>query len=152
MPGAAPDVLDLRVRTKAYPTTGGAPLPVLRDISVHAHGGEVLALLGRSGTGKTTLLRIALSLDAEFDGSVALPRGRIGAVFQEPRLLPWLTVEDNLRLVVTADVPSPDIPALLAAVGLPETGSRHPAELSRHGAPRRRGACARGVPGAAGAR
>lgn len=128
MPGAG--VLDLRIREKRYPSTDARPLVVLRDVQFRAEPGEVLALLGRSGAGKSTLLRIALGLDQAFDGSVTRPAGRIGVVFQEPRLLPWLTVAENLRLVITKDVPEPDIPALLAAVGLTDAVSLRPGELS----------------------
>jgi len=57
------------------------------------------ALVGPSGCGKTTLLRIIAGLDREFEGGVALPaHGTLGMVFQEPRLLPWRTVEQNVRL------------------------------------------------------
>ncbi len=130
MPGAAPDALDLRVRAKSFVAPDGARRAVLGDIRLRARPGEVLALLGRSGSGKSTLLRIALGLDADFDGHVTLPHGRIGAVFQEPRLLPWLTVEANLRLVVSADMPPPDIAGLLADVGLPDAASLRPGALS----------------------
>lgn len=126
MPGAG--VLDLRIREKRYP--GARPLPVLRDVHLRAASGEVLALLGRSGAGKSTLLRIALGLDTAFDGCVTRPAGRTAMVFQEPLLLPWLTVADNLRLVVTEDVPPPDIPALLAAMGLADAAALRPAQLS----------------------
>jgi NitT/TauT family transport system ATP-binding protein len=54
----------------------------------------------------------------------------VGVVFQEPRLLPWLTVEQNLRLVVTDGVPEPDVPALLATVGLADAAALRPGELS----------------------
>jgi ABC-type nitrate/sulfonate/bicarbonate transport system ATPase subunit len=80
--------------------------------------------------GKSTTLRIVLGLDADFTGSVRVPAGRIGAVFQEPRLLPWLTLANNLRLVLTDGVPPPDIPALLAAVGLAGMEDRFPAQVS----------------------
>src|SRR6202008_3585878 len=61
--------------------------------------GEVGALLGPSGCGKTTVLRIIAGLDKNYDGAVRLPHhGRLGMMFQEPRLLPWRTVEDNVRL------------------------------------------------------
>jgi NitT/TauT family transport system ATP-binding protein len=128
MPGAA--TLDLRVREKRFTTAGAPPRAVLRDVCFRAGPGEVIALLGRSGAGKSTLLRIALGLDPDFNGGVTLPHGRVGVVFQEPRLLPWLTVAENLRLVVTDGVPEPDIAALLASVGLAEAGSLRPGELS----------------------
>lgn len=128
MPGAG--MLDLRLREKRFPAAGARPRAVLRDVHFRAGPGEVLALLGRSGAGKTTLLRIALGLDAAFDGRVTRPAGRIGVVFQEPRLLPWLTVVENLRLVVTDGVPEPDIPALLASLGLADAAALRPGELS----------------------
>jgi NitT/TauT family transport system ATP-binding protein len=121
-------MLDLRLREKRFPAAGARA--VLRDVHFRAAPGEVLALLGRSGAGKTTLLRIALGLDAAFDGRVTRPAGRMGVVFQEPRLLPWLTVAENLRLVVTEGVPQPDIPALLAALGLADAAALRPGELS----------------------
>jgi NitT/TauT family transport system ATP-binding protein len=124
MPG---DVLDLCIREKRY---GARPPAVLRDVRLRAGPGEVLALLGRSGAGKSTLLRIALGLDRAFDGQVTQPAGRFGVVFQEPLLLPWLTVAENLRLVVTDGVPEPDIPALLAAVGLADAAALRPGQLS----------------------
>lgn len=86
----------------------------------------MLVLLGRSGAGKTTLLRIALGLDRDFLGRATLPRGRRGVVFQEPRLLPWLSVAENLRLVA----PAADVAALLAAVGLAGHASARPGALS----------------------
>jgi NitT/TauT family transport system ATP-binding protein len=123
-------VLDLSVRTKSYPRPDGSPQVVLRDIRFTAAPGTVIALLGRSGAGKSTLLRIALGIDRNFTGQVTLPAGRTGVVFQEPRLLPWLTIAENLNLVVTEGVPAPDIAALLAIVGIPDAGRSHPAELS----------------------
>jgi NitT/TauT family transport system ATP-binding protein len=130
MHGAVPAGLELDIRAKSFAGADGVPRPVLRDTRIAVRPGEVLALLGRSATGKSTLLHIALGLDADFEGTVTLPRGRIGAVFQEPRLLPWLTVEANLRLVAGAAGPAPDIPALLAAVGVPEAALLRPGELS----------------------
>jgi NitT/TauT family transport system ATP-binding protein len=123
-------MLDVSVGAKSFTRTDGPPLVVLRDIRFCAARGSVVALLGRSGAGKSTLLRIALGLDRAFSGQVTRPEGRVGVVFQEPRLLPWLTAAENLRLVVTEGVPEPDIPVLLATVGIPEAGALRPAALS----------------------
>ena len=66
-----------------------------------------MALFGPSGCGKSTLLNLVAGLDPDFAGEVALPEpARIGYVFQEPRLLPWLTVEDNLKLVLADEAES----------------------------------------------
>ena len=123
-------MLDVRIARKAFRSSDGEVRPVLHDVAFTVPAGSIVALFGPSGTGKTTTLRIVMGLDAAFDGSVARPPGRLGAMFQEPRLAPWLTVADNLRLVATAGVPAPDIPALLAEVGLPGAERRLPRELS----------------------
>lgn len=126
MPGD--DELAVRIVCKAYRDGAGGRLEVLRDIAFAGQPGEILALLGRSGSGKTTLLRAVLGLDRAFEGKVAAPRGRRGVMFQEPRLLPWLSVGANLRLVA-ADAAA-DIPGLLAALGLAGSEDRLPRTLS----------------------
>ncbi len=81
----------------------GKPLPVLHDLNLMICSGESLAIVGASGSGKTTLLRILAGLE-EADGGDVLIDGRqvrgVGTeravIFQEPRLLPWLTVIDNV--------------------------------------------------------
>lgn len=103
---------------------------VLRDVAFTLRAGEVVALLGSSGAGKTTLLRILLGLDSAFDGTVKGGARRVGAVFQEPRLLPWLTVAENIRLVVPPDAPKPDVGALLDLVQLGPIGTLRPGQLS----------------------
>ena len=76
----------------------------LRDVQVHADSGEIVAILGGSGCGKTTLLRLVAGLDEPSGGVVMVDgaeavgtHGAISAVFQEPRLLPWLTAPDAQR-------------------------------------------------------
>lgn len=92
----------IRHLSKTY-RLNGAPLPVLRDINLHIRSGETLAIVGASGSGKTTLLRVLAGLEDPDAGEVLidgkLTRG-VGTdravIFQEPRLLPWLTVLDNV--------------------------------------------------------
>ena len=76
---------------------------VLGPVQFTVSPGEVVSLVGPSGCGKSTLLRILAGLDRQFDGRYALrgtpqhgPSSQIGVVFQEPRLLPWLTAADNI--------------------------------------------------------
>jgi sulfonate transport system ATP-binding protein len=71
--------------------------PVLRGLDLSIAPGEFVALLGRSGTGKSTLLRILGGLDPDYAGEVGVPERR-AVVFQEPRLIPWLKVVPNVAL------------------------------------------------------
>lgn len=70
---------------------------VLRGLDLSPGDGEFVALLGRSGTGKSTLLRIFGGLDASYEGDVLVPERRT-VVFQEPRLIPWQRVLPNVSL------------------------------------------------------
>src|SRR5690606_19072154 len=83
-----------------------AELTVLDNVSLALAAGEIVSLLGPSGCGKSTLLRIAAGLDAHFEGELErnplLDFGSssgIGVVFQEPRLMPWLSVAENIGFV-----------------------------------------------------
>jgi sulfonate transport system ATP-binding protein len=74
---------------------------VLRGVDLDISPGQFVALLGRSGTGKTTFLRVLGGLDPGYDGEVLVPRHR-AVVFQEPRLIPWLRVLPNVTLGLPA--------------------------------------------------
>ena len=84
--------------TRRFP---GPPAHLALDrLDLTVEDGEFLCLVGPSGSGKTTLLRILAGLDRGFTGQLSLPPGLHSAiVFQEPRLMPWLTVLDNMLLV-----------------------------------------------------
>lgn len=80
-------------------------VPVLGSIDIDIPAGEFVAIVGPSGVGKTTLLGMVAGLDADYAGAIrydgassAGPPAGMGIVFQEPRLMPWLTVGDNVRL------------------------------------------------------
>ena len=99
-------------------------------MSLTLAAGEVCALVGPSGCGKTTMLRIIAGLDRDYDGSVQRPpAGRLAMVFQEPRLLPWRDVTDNVRLFAPlAD--DAEIAALFDILGLTSHAGHFPGELS----------------------
>jgi NitT/TauT family transport system ATP-binding protein len=130
---AEPAPLRVAIRTKRFPAVGDAPAKlVIKDLELEVAAEGFLALFGPSGCGKTTLLNLIAGLDADFDGAVALPPDtRIGYVFQEPRLLPWLTVEDNLRLVLADEPEAPlRIDTWLAEMGLADVRAVYPSRLS----------------------
>ncbi len=128
MPGET--ALELRIIEKTFHPPGAKPRAVLRDITFALAPGEAAALFGPSGAGKTTLLRIAAGLDTGFAGSARRGKGRLGMLFQEPRLLPWLSIEANLRLVWQPGMPSFDAEAALAAVDLSGIATLRPGAIS----------------------
>ncbi len=104
---------------------------VLRGCDLRLEAGERLALMGPSGCGKTTLARIALGLQRPDSGAVRRDFARVAAVFQEPRLLPWRTAEENVNLVLTDREESlPEARAWLSRLELAEAAALYPAELS----------------------
>lgn len=94
--------LRARIESKRFPAVGNAPpRHVVQDVALDVPENGFVALFGPSGCGKTTILNLLAGLDTDFDGEIdRRAEDRIAYVFQEPRLLPWLTVEDNLRLVL----------------------------------------------------
>jgi sulfonate transport system ATP-binding protein len=112
----------------------------LRDMHVVAQSGEIVAILGGSGCGKTTLLRLTAGLDRPSAGTIAIDgqtiegtHPAISAVFQEPRLLPWMTVGGNIafggRLIARPERQR-HATDLLRRVGLAGYGARWPKDLS----------------------
>jgi ABC-type lipoprotein export system ATPase subunit len=140
--------LELRRVSKTY-RNGGQPAPVLHEISLSLESGEVTAVVGRSGCGKTTLLNLAGAMDLPTSGEVlidgratsglsegeltALRRNRIGFVFQFFQLLPTLSVLENveLPLLLAGRGRSADTARdRLAWVGLEEKSVSMPYQLS----------------------
>jgi NitT/TauT family transport system ATP-binding protein len=129
--------------------TSAAPIVTLRNIGkTYANGvralggfdltvraGEFVSLLGPSGCGKSTALRIIAGLSEVSEGEVDSPGGDVGFVFQDPTLLPWATVADNVLLPFSlhaahnADAPAA-VTRALGRVGLSEFAAAYPRELS----------------------
>ncbi|WP_237153488.1 ABC transporter ATP-binding protein [Oryzibacter oryziterrae] len=122
--------LELHIARKTYRGAEGGTVEAVRDLSLAFDSGRFTALIGPSGCGKTTSLRILAGLDHDFEGRVKLPADtRIGFVFQEPRLLPWRTVIDNIRLVLDAP-DTADLTPLIDELGLSGMERKFPTELS----------------------
>jgi sulfonate transport system ATP-binding protein len=112
----------------------------LDRVSAQVRHGEVVAIVGASGCGKSTLLRIASGLEAPTRGAVTLdgtvitsPHEKIGIVFQEPRLLPWLSVADNVGFGLTKlprQARARAVSEILERVGLADKAGAWPRELS----------------------
>ena len=119
-------MLDMRDITLAF-----GDKPVLSGCSMALAPGERLALMGPSGCGKTTLLRVALGLQKPDSGTVQCQTQRIGAVFQEPRLLPWRTAAENVNLVLADTAETlPLARDWLRRLGLAEAAALYPEQLS----------------------
>ncbi len=109
----------------------GTELTAIRDFVLDLKPESMTVLMGPSGCGKTTLLRIIAHLDDRFIGEVEFPSdARIGFMFQEPRLLPWRTVRQNIELVAAPGFTADDLDRLAHAVGITEMLPRYPLELS----------------------
>ncbi len=112
----------------------------LRDVGLHADSGEIVALLGGSGCGKTTLLRLIAGLDQASGGTISVDgkvitgtNPAISAVFQEPRLLPWLDTAANIAFGGRRLAPAERrqrTAALLERIGLAGYDTRWPRDLS----------------------
>ncbi|WP_298271079.1 ABC transporter ATP-binding protein [uncultured Bradyrhizobium sp.] len=137
------DASSFAVRLRGVTKTYDSGVMALGPLDLDVGSGEFVSLLGPSGCGKSTALRIIAGLAAASTGTVELAhhdverRGshRIGFVFQEPTLMPWATVRDNVRLPLKlARTPAADadarIDAALDQVGLADFASAYPRELS----------------------
>ncbi len=115
--------LDVGIKQKSFRATSGGKLQVLGEVVFSLGSGEVAALVGPQ-------LRIVAGLDRDFDGNVAFPaHGTLAMVFQEPRLLPWRTVEQNVRLAAPRATDA-GLETLFQTLGLKAHRDHYPGELS----------------------
>ena len=125
-------LLELQEVTRVFPDDTTA----LRDVSLQVQQGDFTVLLGASGSGKSTILRLVAGLDQPTSGQVIWGAGRpprLGYVFQAPALLPWATVWDNVALPQRLKAAARDDGAIrqaLELVGLDSRADARPAELS----------------------
>jgi sulfonate transport system ATP-binding protein len=128
-------------RTFPGAVKGAADRTVLRDISLEIKAGEIVALLGPSGCGKSTLLRQVSGLDSPDTGSVTIDGSPLGGIdqrcavaFQEPRLLPWRTIEHNVAVGLPRETPRQQgrerVAALLDLVQLSDAKHLRPRQVS----------------------
>ncbi|WP_287884176.1 MULTISPECIES: ABC transporter ATP-binding protein [Paracoccus] len=118
--------------------------PVLHDITLNIPSGQFVALLGESGSGKTTLLRALAGLDddARQSGGYSVPEN-VSVLFQDARLLPWLSVIDNLTLGLRRQDAVQAAQSMLDSVGIGDKARAYPATLS--GGQKQRAALARSL-------
>jgi len=127
--------LHIEIKDKTYSARNKAPSHrAIADLSLSLQEGEFVCLVGPSGCGKSTLLHIVAGLDETFEGEISTGSGRtpdIGYVFQQPRLLPWRTVRENIELALKAPEESGDlIDHLLDVMNLGAAADQYPERLS----------------------
>jgi ABC-type nitrate/sulfonate/bicarbonate transport system ATPase subunit len=133
--------IDIQQLSKHY-SAKGQPLKVLEDINLSIKPGEFISIVGASGCGKSTLLRLLIGLDDQYEGRLLLDGQPIrgtsldrGIVFQDHRLFPWLTVEQNVSLGLlnapgTQAEKDKSVQEHIALVGLKGFESAYPHQLS----------------------
>ena len=141
--------LSVNVQNKSYKDINNASfLTAIKDMDFKVPDGQFCCLLGPSGCGKTTLLNILSGLDKNYEGNIKFDGGSspqnwaVGYMFQEPRLLPWLTVRQNVEIVTQQTSKDKDLSnSILETMGLSENMESFPSQLS--GGMQRRVAIAR---------
>ncbi|MCP1455743.1 ABC transporter ATP-binding protein [Pseudomonas kilonensis] len=131
-------LLEIHVERKTFAAT-----TVLNHIHLQLQPGETVSLLGPSGCGKSTLLRIVAGLEKDFEGQLLSHTEQLAFVFQEPRLMPWLTVQQNIGFSDDDHYDQAWVAQLIEEVGLTGFADALPKALS--GGMAQRVAIARGL-------
>jgi len=122
--------MHINIQNKTYPK---AKAPTIANFKLSLQANEFVCLVGASGCGKTTLLNIIANLDKQFQGEIIIgnqQHPKIGFIFQNPRLLPWRTVRENIDLVLAQDHSPAVIDALLDTMQLTAVQHSYPEQLS----------------------
>ncbi|MGZ8095559.1 MAG: ABC transporter ATP-binding protein [Methylosarcina sp.] len=127
--------IHIHITDKTFPAIDKAgPHQAIANLNFSLESGEFVCLVGPSGCGKTTLLNIIADLDRDYEGDITIAhqhvQPRIGYVFQNPRLLPWRTVRENIELVLTDEQSPKVIDSLLEAMQLSQSQHVYPERLS----------------------
>ena len=128
-------LMHVRVERKCFNRPDGGIATVLQDVAFDVQTEELVVLTGPSGCGKTTLLKMVAGLDRDYLGEISLPRPRgdqpaLSCMFQEPRLLPWRTVRENIQLVLPPGEHHERIEWLLDNMELLHAADNYPSCLS----------------------
>lgn len=122
------------IKNKTYTTVDGGQHIAIADFTLSLPKNKFICLTGPSGCGKTTLLNIIANLDKDYEGSVYHDKQqrppKIGYVFQNPRLLPWRTVRENIELALDKPQPAEFIDRLLESMQLTQQQDMYPEHLS----------------------
>jgi NitT/TauT family transport system ATP-binding protein len=127
--------IQININRKIYPAIEKAGQHLaIADLKVSLNSGEFICLMGPSGCGKTTLLNIIADLDTDYDGEIMVGQQhthpKIGYIFQNPRLLPWRTVRENIELVLESNQTTDIIDPLLETMQLTQSQHVYPERLS----------------------
>jgi ABC-type nitrate/sulfonate/bicarbonate transport system ATPase subunit len=123
--------IQININNKTYPT---ATRPSIEGLKLSLNSNEFTCLVGPSGCGKTTLLNIIAGLDNDYDGDILVGQQhthpKIGYIFQNPRLLPWRTVRENIELALDGNQSPKVIDELLEVMQLTAAQHVYPERLS----------------------
>ncbi len=129
-------LLDVSIQKKCFATTSNHdPKTIIGNIKLQVKNDELVVITGPSGCGKTTLLNIISNIDKDYEGEVQLPEQTNGLpisyVFQNPLLLPWRTVMENLCLALESpDEHSDELESLLKTMDLEDVKDKFPRQIS----------------------
>lgn len=130
--------LEIHGLSKSY-RINGKEIPAVADLDLHVKNGTFLSVVGKSGCGKTTLLRLICGLEKPDNGTIHFTgednrKKRVSIVFQEPRLMPWLTVRQNMAFALVMEKKRKETDSIidnfLEMLGLQDFQHAYPGQIS----------------------